>query len=337
MKKHKDLFPQIYSFENLLLAYKKARKGSGKSPQTLAFGFHLEKEILLLQEELRTGKWQPLPYHHFAIFDPKYRIISAAAFRDRVVHHALVNVIEPIYERCFIFDSYATRKGKGVHAARAKAQVFVRKYRWFYKMDIAQYFSSIDHHILIRQIEEKIKDKPLTELIVRIIRHASADGKGLPIGNLTSQFFANVYLDMLDHYLKDKLGIKGYLRYMDDFVIFSHDKQELKALEKQIIVFLENKLGLQLNPASCFLNQRANGLGFLGARIFPDNMRIRRENLKRVCKKMKARERAFENGFMDENSFLASQNSYYAYLESFDSLQLRRDLLRATDHRAITA
>lgn len=327
MKRYGNLMSQLLDFGKLLHAYQKARKANPRSEEGAKFSFHLETELLQLRAELASGSWEPLPYRYFPITDPKYRIISAAAFRDRVVHHALISVIEPIYERSFIFDSYATRKDKGTHAARKRAQHFVRKYRWFLKTDIEQYFDSIDHEILLNILSRKIKDRHFLSLLEKIIRHGGKSGKGLPIGNLTSQFLANVYLDPLDHFIKDQLGVRGYIRYMDDFVFWDSDKAKLKDLKGKAAHFLAHQLQLSLKPSATFLNQRVNGLGFLGGRIFVDTIRIRKENLTRCLHRMRKTSFEYREGAIDEAQFLASQNGSWAYLQGFDSLGKRQELL----------
>lgn len=208
MKRYGNLFSEFASFANLYQAYKKARKGAVGKPETRAFTFHLEPQLLELQTELLTGNYQPSPYRYFCIYDPKERQISVAAFRDRVVHHALINVLEPIYERCFIHDSYATRKGKGTHLAIERARRFLRKTGWFWKCDIDKYFDSMDQHTLIAILRRKIKDERLLSVVHRIVGNGGVAGIGLPIGNLTSQFFANVYLNPFDHFVKNELGMR---------------------------------------------------------------------------------------------------------------------------------
>lgn len=319
--------PLVSSFGALYRAYKKALRGSGKTHQAMAFTFFLETELLQLQKSIVEGTYRPAPYREFQIWDPKKRTISVANFRDRVVHHAVVGVLEPIYERRFIYDSWATRKGKGVHAARERAQIFSRKYCWYLKTDIDQYFASINHHILMDVLLRKIKDKPMLKLINRILKNGGKDGKGLPIGNLTSQFFANVYLDPFDHFVKEQLGVKGYLRYMDDFVLFSSDKHQLKKWYKEIDQYLTDRVMLTLKPTATFLNRSSHGVPFLGARIFPSVMRIKRENLRRLLRRMRRKAAQYGEGILTEDELLASMNGYYAYWESYDSLQLRKHTL----------
>ncbi|MDX2245132.1 MAG: reverse transcriptase/maturase family protein [Bacteroidia bacterium] len=326
MKRWGNLIGEVADFGNLIRATRKAQRGSRKSPEAAGFVFNMEKECLRLREELLSGTWEPAAYRYFSIQEPKYRIISAASFADRVVHHALVNVLEPIYEKVFIYDSYATRKEKGVHKARERAQMFLRKAEWFLKADVQKYFDSIDHDILLSILCRKIKDEKLLAILEKIIRHGGTNGKGLPIGNLTSQFLANVYLDPFDHFVKETLCVQGYIRYMDDWVIFSEEKAELKTWKKATEGYLHTHLQLTLNPSSTFLNQKLNGLSYLGARIYPGLMRIHRENFRRVKGRLRRIYAEYNQGYIPEERFIASLNSYEAYLEGFDTAGLRKNL-----------
>jgi hypothetical protein len=240
MKTYRNLYPQVWDFENVYLAYRKARKGKRGKPGAAAFEQVQEDELLALQDELRTFSYQPGAYHSFYIHDPKKRLISAAPFRDRVVHHALCRVIEPIWERRFIFDSYANRVGKGTHRALDRTTQFARGHSHFLQCDVRQFFPSIDHDILRSEFSRLIRDKDLLWLCDQIL--ASGEGvladeyemtwfpgddlfaanrpRGLPIGNLTSQFWANVYLNGLDHFIKRELKCGAYVRYVDDFLLF---------------------------------------------------------------------------------------------------------------------
>jgi len=200
MRRIGNLRETFLSFSNLYAAWKKAFK-STKTAEAYEYSFHLERNLFALQAELGSGSYLPGAYRYFSITDPKKRIISVAPFRDRIVHHALVNILEPIYERSFFCHSYATRKNKGVHKAISQAQVYLRKNCWYLKMDIAKYFDSIDHNILFELLYRKIKDECILS-VCRKIMDKGGDGKrGLPIGNLTSQFWANVYLDRFDHFI----------------------------------------------------------------------------------------------------------------------------------------
>jgi len=340
VKRVSNLFPKFCSFQNLLAAWRKTRRGSTQNAESAAFFLNLEKEIFALQAALVSGDWTPSPFHYFEIHDPKQRTIAVSTFSDRVVHHALVNVLEPVFETTFVADSFATRKGKGVHAAVHRAQHFLRGHEWFLKTDVEKFFDSVSHDVLLEVLCRKIKDRPLLAVAEKIVRHggyaapnsspAMEDGQlGLPVGNRTSQFFANVYLDPLDHFVKDRCGEHGYVRYMDDFVVFQHDKARLKWLRAEISQFLAERLRLQLKPSATFVNSRRNGLSFLGRRIFPGIIRLRPENLRRITRRLSVREAQWREGDLDEASFLHSMNSYWAMLSYYPELYpLRTNLIR---------
>ena len=328
MRRVNNIFEEIVSFSNLFNAFKKALKGAGKNKEAERFYFNLENELIKLQKELINGNYAPGEYRLFNIYEPKERIIAAAPFRDRVVHHALINVLEPIFEKVFIYDSYATRKGKGTHKAVLRAQHFLNKSKWFLKTDVKKYFESINKNLLINIIERKIKDPQLMDLIKKIIFNDSysQNATGLPIGNLTSQFFANVYLDRLDHYLKDFLGVKYYVRYMDDLVVFNNDKNELKYILKLIKKFLTEELNLEIKEKATFINKRDNGLSFLGTRIFKKTIRIKRENLKRSFSRIKRREWEYKNGKISDAQLYQSVQSIFAHISFYNTFSLRRSL-----------
>ena len=326
MKRIGYLFEPFTDFSNLYLAAKKALKGSHNSQEALAFYFHMEKELLQLQQELIGGTYQPGAYRYFTIKDPKERRISVAPFRDRVVHHALVNILEPIYEKRFIYYSYATRKGKGTHRAIYRAQQFLRKNRWFLKSDVEKYFDSVDHAILKNILQRKIRDKRFLRVLFAVINNGGQNGKGLPVGNLTSQFLANVYLDILDKYIKQELRVKYYIRYMDDFVLFSHDKAQLKEIRQHIRLFLDRELHLQMKENATYINQRLNGLTFLGMRSFPNLIRIRNENLKRSIKKLRLREKQFLNNKIDESQWMNSVQSILEHMNIANSWFLKKEI-----------
>ncbi len=332
MKRVGCLFDRMYSFENLLTAFRKAYRGTGRTNEACQFNFNLEKELLQLKRELESKTYVPATYRYFTIFDPKERTISVAPFRDRVVHHAVVSALEPIFENCFIHDSYATRKGKGTHRAIKRAQQFLKKNRYYLKMDISKYFYSVDHTILLGLIGKKIKDKKLMSLVDRIIRNGDAGrgistGKGLPIGNLTSQFFANVYLNPVDHYIKETLQVKAYIRYMDDIVLFSDSKERLKEWFKDIEAFLNHMLGLKLNNRATCLNTGLHGLSFLGFRLFPNLIRIKKENLKRMKRRIKEKVHLFSNGNIEEDKFVMSIRSLFEHIRFSNSYRLRNACL----------
>lgn len=313
MQRTGNLKSSFLSFSNIYEAYKKAYKGT-KSYQSYAFAFNADREILILQKELSDGTYEPGNYSYFTIKEPKERVISVADFRDRVVHHALINVIEPIYERCFIYDSYATRKEKGTHKAIARAQYFLRRTGFYLKMDVKKYFDSIDHGVLNNVIQRKIKDIFILNLCGKIISKGGCGLKGLPIGNLTSQFFANVYLDVFDRYVKNELKIKDYVRYMDDFCIFDQNIETLKVLRGRIKLFLNDRLRLNVKDSATLINSSIHGLPFLGVRIFPGTVRLIRENFKRSYVKLRLNECQFLNNRKEYRKYLSSAQSLTSHL-----------------------
>ncbi len=290
VKRVAGLFPAVHDFGLLLGDARRARQGAGRTTSACRFYFHLEPELLRIQRQLREGRYRPGPHEHFSIRDPKPRRIAVAPFRDRVVHHAVVRVLTPVFEPLFIYDSYATRKGKGTHAAIERAQRFLRSNRWYLKADVRQFFDSVDHVILLQQVERKVKDLALLDLIGHIVRGGSQTGMGLPIGNLPSQFFANVYLDTLDHFVKEQLRVRHYLRYMDDLVLFADSKLAALRWREDVGRYLEERLQLSLNPASTWINRSSHGLSFLGHRIFANMIRTRGENRRRSLRKLMRRQ-----------------------------------------------
>lgn len=298
MKTYKHLYDSITSFDNLLLAAKNACKGKRYQPKVSRFHLFLEQELFGLQRELREKSYRPGPYKTFTIHDPKERLISAAPYRDRVVHHALCNLIEPLFDRTFVHDTYANRKGKGTHRAILRYQEFARRYAYVLKCDIRKFFPSLDHAILKEEIRWKIACPDTLWLIDLIIDHSNPQEphavyfpgdhlftpvsrpKGLPIGNLTSQIWGNVYLNRFDHFVKEELRVKGYIRYVDDFVLFSDSKEELKAWRAAITHRLAH-LRLIPHPNKTHIHRVGRGVPFLGFRVFPQYKYVLKEKSKR--------------------------------------------------------
>lgn len=277
VKRLGNLWEQVVSFDNLLLAYRKARRGKGKTADVACFSLNLEKELLALQRELISGEYLPGAYRLFTVYERKPRSIAAAPFRDRVVHHAVMNLIEPPLDRSFIYDSYACRRGKGVHAAVDRYQRGAQRYTYALKMDVMQYFPSIDHARLKEKVRRRIKDARILRLLDRLIDTGPSGNApvnyfpgddlltpierrtGIPIGNLTSQFFANLYLDDLDHYLKETARVKAYLRYVDDMVILDDDKARLCELREVARERLTQER-LRLHPHKAHITRVQDGL-----------------------------------------------------------------------------
>lgn len=286
MKSWNHLFPEIASLENLYAAVAKARKRKTLKGYVEDFGLRCEREIRQLQEGLWSDTYRPGAYRQFRIYDPRERLISAAPFRDRVIHHALCNVIEPVIQRRFVFDSYSCQKGKGTGLGRERARQFTNRYRFVLKADIRKYFQSIDHQILKAKLGRVIRCERTLRLCELIIDSSCdtevAPGyfpgddlfgpherkRGLPIGNLTSQLWANFYLDELDHLVKEDLRAPGYGRYTDDFLIWSDDKDYLRDCQLLVADHLARDR-LILHPTKTRVQTCANGVPFLGFRFSP--------------------------------------------------------------------
>lgn len=343
MKRHGNLWPEIVDFENLLLAAHKAQKGKRYRENVLAFNYNLESELLRLQKALKTQTYQPGSYTTFRVYSPKPRLISAAPYRDRVIHHALCNIIHPLFERTFIFDSYANRLGFGTHRALRRFTHFTRTSRYVLQCDIRKYFPSIDHEILKSLIRRKIKCRDTLWLIDTIIdssnpqepaiEHFIGDTlltplerrRGLPIGNLTSQFFANIYLNSFDHFVKETLKAPKYLRYVDDFVLFSDDKHYLAEARVAIEAHLAT-LRLKIHPIKSQLFETAYGATFVGFRVLPNRIRVRNDNLRRARHRFKHLQTAYAHDQISFEQLTRSVQSWAAHLKHADSTRLRADI-----------
>ena len=326
MKRYGNLFEEVCSFRSLHEASQKALRSKKSKPRAIGFWIELESELLRLERELRTGGYAPRPYRTFVIQEPKQRRICAGDFRDRVVHHSLCSVIEPFLERSYIFDSYACRKGKGSHAAILRTQKFIKKFKFYLKLDVRKFFDSVDHDVLKKQLRRKFKDRKLLDLFDIIIDHQvpwTEEGRGIPIGNLTSQHFANLYLDQVDHFIKDVLGIKGYVRYMDDMVLFGNEKSELWDAFGEIDRFLYESLRLSVKTQSVILYPNFEGISFLGFRVFPGVLRIDRRGWKRFRYKFIKKHRAFEKGLIDYITLIRSSSALVGHVSFADSRNLR--------------
>ena len=344
MKTHKNLFQEVCKYENLHNAFLKARRGKNDVAEVFRFTYNLEDELLKLQDELKNQTFKTGKYRHFIIFEPKERKISALPFRDRIIHHAVCNIIEPIFEKRFIYDSYACRKGKGTHASANRIQKFIRKAGNKYyvlKCDVSKYFLSVNHEILKKILREKIADKKLLQLLDSIIdstdseksnfsncqepKIQSSQQKGIPIGNLTSQLFANIYLNKLDEYIKYELKIKYYVRYMDDFVILHESKQYLHEVKENIKTFFAS-MKLTLHPKKANIFPIELGIDFLGYRIFNAHRLVRKSTVKRFLKNTKTKLKRYDSGVIDFDKLMESFNSWEAYMSHGNSHALKNSL-----------
>lgn len=288
-------FCDVISIDNLFSAWREFCKGKRKKADALKFELTLEDNLFQLHEKLVAGIWKPDPYIAFRINDPKPRIIHKASVRDRVLFQAVYRKLYPVFDSTFIFDSYSSRLGGGTHRAVKRLAFFARKLTGNYrniglalKCDIRKFFDSIDHSVLKSLIRRKIFDKQLLDLIDKIIDSFETEsGKGLPLGNVTSQLFTNIYLNELDQFVKHKLKIKYYVRYCDDFIFLSRGRSRLAEILRCIVVFLRAELCLDLHDRKVIFRKIQAGTDFLGFVVLPHRLivRTRTKNrmLKRVC------------------------------------------------------
>ena len=343
MKRYGNLYSQIINFENILLASQQSQKGKRFRPNVLDFNYHLETELIRLQQQLTDKTYQPGAYRTFHLTNPKSRLISAAPYRDRVVHHALCNIILPIFEKTFIHNSYANRLGFGTHRALRKFTDFARNSNYVLQCDIRKYFPTIDHIILKQLLRRKLKCPDTLWLIDTLIDNSNEQEtvidyflgddlltpvirrKGLPIGNLTSQFFANVYLNSFDHFVKEELKISKYVRYVDDFALFSDERQLLADARLAIEEYL-SQLRLKIHPVKSQLFETKIGAIFLGFRIFPDRIRVRNSNLHQARRRLKRLQTDYIQGRIELEKVNQSIQSWFAHLAHGDTWQLRQQI-----------
>lgn len=320
------LINDIADSDNLREAFWKARKGKEDKDEVIDFREKLDANLILLREELLNGIVEVGNYHYFTIHDPKERLICAASFRERVLHHAIMNICHTYFEKFQIFDSYATRLGKGQYAALERAKFYSGKYQWFCKFDVCKYFDSIDHEVLYNKLTTKFKDPFLLDLFQKIIKsYQTSQGKGLPIGNLTSQYFANFYLGYADHFIKEKLQASAYVRYMDDMVFWSNDKDNLLTLANEYAEFINTSLKLRLK-AYC-INNLVKGLPFLGYVLFKENIRLNKNSKKRFIRKMKLYQSNLKKEKWTQTQYAMHVLPLIAFTRHCNSINLRKQLL----------
>lgn len=325
MKRIGYLMESIADMDNLYLAYYKACRGKQGKSEVIGFGKHLDENLQSLRRQLLSGETKVGRYRYFSIFDPKKRLICAASFRERVMHHAVMNVCHPYFERNLINDTYATRVGKGTYEAIGKAMKALSRYQYVAKLDVRKYFDSISHEVLKAKLRHIFKDGQLLSLFDDIIdSYSTTEGKGLPIGNLTSQYFANFYLSALDHYAKETLRIPLYLRYMDDILLFGDDKSVLKtqieALEDCVA-----KIGLEFKPP--IIMSTEVGVTFLGYRVCRHRITLDARSRNRLRKKLKNYSIAHESGEWTDSEYNAHLQPLLAFAEKAYSKRLRRRIM----------
>ncbi len=346
MKTYKKLFPHICDFENLYQSFLNARRGKRRRPNVAAFEHNLEENLINLRQQLWQETYRPGRYTHFTLYENKPRRISAAPFRDRVVHHALVRVIEPIWERRFITDSYACRVGKGTHAALDRVTQFARQYPYVLQCDVVQFFPSIDHAVLERLLARRIADKRTMQLCHSIIASgidihkeayqmqwfpndnllAASRPRGLPIGNQTSQFWANVYLHELDKFVKHQLRCPAYLRYVDDLLLFAPDKPTLHRWRGEISSFLQS-LRLIIHPGKSRVYPVKTGIPFLGFIVYPTHRRLRRSSGIAFARRYRRKIDAYAVGALPLDRLHCSIHGWLGHVRHGNTYGLRRAIL----------
>jgi retron-type reverse transcriptase len=339
MKSHKNIYEKIYSINNLAKAWRKARKGKTKKDYLIEFEKNIRENLLQLRKELLEQTYQPKPLITFILRDPKTRKISKSDFRDRIIHHAIINVLEPIFDKTFIYDSCANRNGKGNLFAIKRFDDFKRKVSgngkivknkfndsnyvqgYCLKADIKHYFEEVNHEILIAIISRKIKDDNFIWLIEKILKNGETyKGVGMPLGNLTSQFFANVYLNELDYFFKHKLKARYYIRYVDDFVILHNSKEQLEKWKAEIDRFLNEKLRLKLHSQKSKIIPLSRGIDFVGFRNFYYFKLLRKRNIGMMKQKINK----FHEGIITKEKFVEIFQGWQAYARWADSYKLRK-------------
>lgn len=313
MRRAANLFEQIVTYDNLRIAFFKAARSKRSLPAVREFQANLDGRIAGISQQLQADQFPLGRFHQFVIRDPKERVITAPCFDERVLHHAIMNICEPVFDRWLIDDTFACRQGKGREAAVTRAAGFARHYTWFLKCDIRKYFDSIAHVQLRGLLQRRLKDRRLVSLLDKIIGSFRGEiGHGLPIGSLTSQHLANFYLGWFDRFVKEALQVRGYVRYMDDMILWDNDSYSLKMIEVKSREFLGDVLYLGLKPVT--LQRTAAGANFLGCRIWPTHVGLSRRSKRRWMRRVRDLERASRLGLITERELQIRIESATAFV-----------------------
>ena len=339
MKVHKHIFDRLITPEHMFRSWEEFRKGKGSRKDVQEFEWNLEQNVMSLCRDLRGRTYRHGPYSAFTICDPKQRRIHKATVRDRVLHHAVFSLLNPIFEPTFIAHSFSCRAGKGTHKAVTALEQWLRqvsrnnRYPCFaLKCDVHQFFASVDHEILLAILGRKVKDPDMIQLLTEIVGSFSnamsgnERPKGIPIGNLTSQLFANVYMNEFDQFMKHTLRIRRYIRYTDDFVIVDSEEERLEGLITVIQKFLDEELRLNLHPRKIILRTFHSGIDFLGYVLLPHHRSLRTRTKKRMFRKLKIRVASFKAGAGSEASVESSLQSYLGVLSHANAHALSEQL-----------
>ncbi|MDD5731431.1 MAG: reverse transcriptase domain-containing protein [Patescibacteria group bacterium] len=351
---HDNLFSQIISIDNLFCSWNEFKKGKRKKKDVQEFELHLEDNLFNLHEELKSKTYKHSHYTSFFINDPKRRHIHKATVKDRIVHHAIYRILYPIFDKTFIHDSYSCRNEKGTHKAVDRLQSFLRRdtpwrvstgevkyYRVIIKLDIKKFFASVDHEILFDLIKKKIKDENVLWLVKETIdsfntkqNERERESTGIPLGNLTSQLFANIYLNELDQFVKHRLKVKSYARYCDDFVIlYSVGNSHGCSLQDAVGDFIKDNLKLQLHPDKTIIRKPNQGIDFLGYVVFPYHKILRTKTKKRMFKKLRAKKRLLDQKVISQESFEQIRQSYFGVLKHCEGWKLTKELSDLIDKK----
>jgi retron-type reverse transcriptase len=328
-------FEDIISVENLLEAWREFLLGKKQKKDVQVFQIRLMDNIFSLHRELSNHTWKHGGYQAFKINDPKPRDIHKATVRDRLLHHAIYRKLYPFFAKTFIADSYSCQLNKGTHRAVNRFREFAYKVGknntrtcWILKCDIRKFFASINHEILLGILKEYIQSKEILWLMEDVINSFNTKpGVGLPLGNLTSQLFVNIYMNKLDQFMKHRLKVKYYIRYADDFLIFSEDKIWLEKQISAIAEFLKESLGLELHPNKVSIETLASGVDFLGMNNFPYHKILRTKTKKRMLKKLQRKNKDLQDRIITAESFNQSLQSYLGMLKHCETYNLRRELI----------
>lgn len=321
------VYDDVVSIENLFAAWQAFAKGKRNRLDVAIFERRLEDRLFDLHDRLVSGTWNHGPYETFTVCDPKSRVIHKASVEDRIVHHAVVRIIEPVFDRSFVYDSWSCRTGKGTHAAVARLQSQLRWMAqqtrgetWILKADIRKFFQNVDQQVLMGCIRRKLWDDRLVELIDRIVKsHPS----GLPLGNLTSQLFANVYLDPFDHFVKEQLQAPVYLRYCDDFILIHPNRSWLLQLLEDVRFFLRVELHVELHPNKVSVRPSHWGIDWLGHIVCPDRVMLRASTKRRMEKRIDTLVYEYLDGCCDDVLVRSTFASYRGLLHSTDEGDLK--------------
>ena len=315
MKRVGGMYEPILELDNFLVAFHRAARGKRYRAEVREFQDGLPNWLASIADRLSRGSFAFGRFHQFLIHDPKERIITAPCFEERVVHHAIMNVCEPVLDRWLIDDTFACRIGRGREAAVVRAMQFCRAQPWCLKLDVRKYFDSIDHDRLLSLLTRRFKEVPLQELFHRIVRSfRGAQGMGLPIGSLMSQHFANFYLGWLDRYVKEALQVRGYVRYMDDMLLWGDDRRELQHFQGECERFAGDELRLEFKPAQ--IRRVERGISFLGCRLFPTHVELNRRSKQRWQRRVRFLEKAYRLGLLSDLDLQKRLTSLTAFAKS---------------------